>query len=254
MQTTHKKSETVRAYLLGLLDDREASELEARYFMDPAYLRLMQGVEEALIEDYCGGRLSRADRERFEIRYLEVPELRRKLEEVRARLDRAARQARPRVGRMLSVAFACFVFFAVIGVTWRYRHAQSGQTTMAAKAPMPAPMAALSIRLAPGVAKGPDGKDQELTIPAGGVRVRMTFELPGRSRMVNGSVRFRALDAAGRPIIWTSGPVRSETAGSIGEVTVEPDTSVLRPGDYIAEVVDAGGSVLESYVFRVNGL
>src|ERR1700733_14489213 len=95
METPHSLIEPVRAYLLGALDDREASELEVLYFCNPACLRLMNNVEESLIKDYFQNRLSQAEREQFETRYLEVPELRRKLEEVRARLHRNDRTPRP---------------------------------------------------------------------------------------------------------------------------------------------------------------
>src|SRR5215472_7620670 len=79
----HKRSEPVRAYLLGTIDEAEATKLEVGYFTDPSVLDWIQAVESTLIEDYLAGRLSPEDRRLFESRYLEVPALKQRLAEVR---------------------------------------------------------------------------------------------------------------------------------------------------------------------------
>jgi hypothetical protein len=253
METTHKPGKNVRAYLLGTLDDREASELEANYFTDPACLRRIQNVEEGLIEDYFGDRLSPADRQRFESRYLEVPELRRKLDEVRVRLQRTVPRPRPAIWPSVRLALVCVGLFLVAAGTWRYVRLRSSPIRTGAGTTLPVPMATLSLRLLPGVAKGGAATQRELTIPAGGARVKVTLELPGQTTPLTCTVRLLALDADGRPgLVWTSQAVRSDSAGNIGEVSVEPDTSVLQPADYLAQVVTPDGSILETYVFRVN--
>src|SRR6266566_694368 len=75
--------EPVRAYLLGKLDDQTASVLEQRYFTDRSFFLRVREIETALIQDYVAGRLASTDKHLFENRYLTVPEMRRRLEEVR---------------------------------------------------------------------------------------------------------------------------------------------------------------------------
>jgi hypothetical protein len=253
MEMRHKPSETVRAYLLGALDEREASELEVNYFTDPACLRGVRSVEESLIEDYFKKRLSPADRQRFEIRYLEVPELKRRLEEVRSRLEGTASRTKSAVWPSIRLAVACLGLLAVGAGSWRYFHPRSPRTIAAARSAIPVPMAVITLRLIPGVAKGAVTKGRELTVPAAGAVVRMTLELPGRRMPLDCTVRLLALDADGRPgVVWTSQLVRSESVADVGEVTVEPDASILHPADYIVQVVTPQGGILETYVFRIN--
>src|ERR1035441_7497471 len=57
--------------------------IEERYFTDRAFFLSVQSVETALIEDYLSERLSPSSKKRFESRYLAVPELRRRVDEVR---------------------------------------------------------------------------------------------------------------------------------------------------------------------------
>ncbi len=84
--------------MLGDLDREEASRLELGYFIDPARLRHMKETEDRLIRDYLEGRLSRSVKDRFELRYLSVPELRRRIEAIRAQTG-FEREMSPLIGR-----------------------------------------------------------------------------------------------------------------------------------------------------------
>src|ERR1035438_9155246 len=85
MKMNHKLREPVRAYLLGALVGREARAIEERYFGDRAFFLWVRAIEVGLIEDYLDGKLSPAHVQRFESRYLQVADLRQRLEEVRQR-------------------------------------------------------------------------------------------------------------------------------------------------------------------------
>jgi len=252
MHTTHKSIETVKAYLLGALNDREASELEANYFTDPDCLRRVQDIEADLIRDYFKDRLSRADRQRFEERYLKIPELRQRLDEVRIQLGEKDRRQRFVVWPDVRIALICIGLFAVVGGVWRYSGPRSPGIAGETRSTIPVPAATVMIRLTPGVAKGSAATGHDFSVPAGGARVAMVLELPGRREPVVCRVRLLVLDSDSRPaMVWTSQPVRSESAGDVAEVRVQPDPSVLHPADYIAEVVTPDDSVLERYVFRI---
>ena len=73
----------MRSYLLGTSTKRAASSIEERYFTDRGFFLFVQAVETALIEDYLAGRLAPSTKKRFESRYLAVPDLRRRLDEIR---------------------------------------------------------------------------------------------------------------------------------------------------------------------------
>src|ERR1700733_14241433 len=77
MPSRHNSAESVKSYLLGTLDEREAEAIELQYFSDPRFLELIKGIEKELIAEYFQGRLSSAQKELFEERYrLKIPELR----------------------------------------------------------------------------------------------------------------------------------------------------------------------------------
>lgn len=243
--------EPVRAYLLGVPGEPDAAGLEERYFTDPDFLRQMNDSEQILIEDYLENRLSGLDRERFEGRYLVIPELTRRLGEVRA--EHAPRW-RP---TLLRLALAAAALLAVGAGGWSLWQHSSPLLQGTARTGTPVQMAALEIRVSPGSVKGfgggNGGKTGEFSIPPGTRQVRLVFELPGRSGALDLVVRLRKVNAdGGRSLVWTSLPTRSGVAGTGGELKVLPDAGVLLPADYIAELVTTEGVVLESYAVRIR--
>jgi hypothetical protein len=60
-------------YLLGELTDGESTDLEAKYFADPALFESIAAAESKLIDDFNRGRLPVEIRERFERHYLAHP-------------------------------------------------------------------------------------------------------------------------------------------------------------------------------------
>jgi hypothetical protein len=84
MEINHKtgRSEdeaSIRRYLLGVLPDAEAEQLEQRCAGDEARFEEIQEIEDELIDDYASGALAGQDRTRFEEYFLCSPERREKL-------------------------------------------------------------------------------------------------------------------------------------------------------------------------------
>lgn len=121
METEHIVSEPVRAYLLGQLEGAEAVALEEKYFMDRSFFLRVQAIEQRLIEEYLENRLPRSERRQFESRYLKIPALRQRLEEVRA--EWAVSRPAPKSASWWAwrAAFAACVIGAV-GIAWIYVH------------------------------------------------------------------------------------------------------------------------------------
>jgi len=239
----------VKAYLLGLLGEIEAAQIETRYFADSAYFQWVRDVETELIGDYLAGRLRPRDRGRFESRYLTVPEMRKRLEEVRSVTPMAPRKAfRFRWYAAVAVAGAALVICALSA--WLYWQGRGTGVARIPKHEPPRPPLILAIRLSPGVSKGASG-GVEFAQPASG-RVRFSLELPARKSPVDCRVDVARVTPGGdRETAWAKSGIVSKTAGTGQDVEVEVEATALRPGDYVATASEVQGAALETYLFRV---
>ncbi|HLK63077.1 MAG TPA: hypothetical protein VKU19_06535 [Bryobacteraceae bacterium] len=251
MSPEHKELvEPVRAYLLGKLDDQAATELELRYFTDRRVFLRIRDIETSLIQDYLSDHLSPGDRDRFESRYLRVPEMRQRLEEVR-RLNekRAAAMAFPRG----LAALAAGVLLASAGGAWylaKRREAPPPQVTRVIPALPPAP--AVTLPLSPGLKMGGEARTRELKLPSPPALVRLILELPGQATPIDCTVQISKPDSD-PPVIWTSpAPLRSTPATGGQVVTVDFESTILSTGDYIAHALGPDGQIRESYVFQAR--
>jgi hypothetical protein len=245
MPGQHKSKESVKAYLLGNLDQHEATVLEEQYFSDPAFLAWIGAVEGELIADYLQGRLSRPEKVRFEGRYLEIPDLKKKVDAARRQLPVAARPA-ARSGWQLA-AVAVLVAGCAISAWFLLRNHASRQIAGRTNPPL-----LLAVHLAPGLTKGDGFRQVEFVAPPGG-RVRLSFELPGLRSPAECQVLLAMVDSSGRRnTVWNSGGLKTVAAGASQEARVELDSAALRFGDYVGEVLAPDGTTRETYSFRVN--
>jgi len=95
----------MRSYLLGTLDESTALSVEQRYFTDRHFFLFVQAAETTLIVDYLAGRLEPESRALFESRYLLIPHLKLRLEEIRSDVSQGdtARQAAVRSRRAMLI-------------------------------------------------------------------------------------------------------------------------------------------------------
>jgi hypothetical protein len=70
----------MRRYLTGEVSERERDELEEKYFNDDELFGELLESEERIIDDYRRGKLAPPERERFESRFLALPDRRREVE------------------------------------------------------------------------------------------------------------------------------------------------------------------------------
>jgi hypothetical protein len=156
----------VKAYLLGILDDHEADALEERYFCDPAFLGWVREMEADLIRDYLEDRLPASQRANFERRYFEIPELKKRFDEVSSQ----ASPARPASARIRWQIVPATVVLLLAGVSlwtvWR-NHTARPAAIVATQAPAGQPVL-LAVNLTRGVTKGPGAAQVSLTPPPGG--------------------------------------------------------------------------------------
>jgi hypothetical protein len=255
MEIYHNSVEPVRAYLLGTLPEEQAVTLEGKYFTDRDFLLRVQAVETGLIEDYLNGQLPADTLESFESRYLCVPELRRRLEEVRGSRTAAAgsRQRLLFVGwRPIMVAVLVCVAGATFLTYVHFRNVGGELNGQGDQPPGPAPMQVL---LQPGLTKG-DGnaKMKEFTLPAPGTRIQFLLELPGEAMQAHAGAQILVPGENGqlsKVWSWTS---LSELPSPKGQAQffVEIDAVKLRALDYVLQILKPDGAVVQSYVFRVT--
>lgn len=257
----HKQEEPVRAYLLGTLDNHHAIALEEKYFEDRDFLSTIRNIETKLIEDYLQNRLSARDRRLFEKKYLEVPVLARRVEEVReefANERQTVRRPAPASWRRswASVSLAGVTLSLILAggvVFWRAKqHSEAppvGLPRIARESPV------FTVRLTPGLLKGPSGRSLAVTPYSSGAMVRLLLELPGLSSPGDYHAQLMAIGADGqRNRIWTSGTLASETAPGGSVLTVDLGAGLIPPGDYVVEVVSLKNDVLDTYFLRINAV
>jgi hypothetical protein len=247
----------VRDYLLGKLGEPACTELEEKYFIDRTFFLQVQAVEFALIESYFRGQLSPADRRLFEGRYLVVPELRKRLEEVRRRKGYAMPEAPgPRTvsafgWRWATAAAAVLLIGAGV---WTYRGARPAPPSPPGTGAPAAQLPVIGMRLSPGVLMGSDAGGAVLVAPATPSVLRLTLEFPGRTTELAASAHISIVGEHGERVpVWQSAkPVMTVPAAGGQIAAFDVPTILLPRGDYVVEAGDANGQVKETYIFRAT--
>jgi hypothetical protein len=239
----------VRAYLLGTLNPAEAAAFEDRYFADDALFAELKMAENRLIADFLDGRLPPQDQKLFEARYLRIPELKRRLDDVRA-------SRRPATRLHFRLAWAAVALVLVTaGTVWYWQQPRNASPILTARSGVSGEVKPPVVQyLVPFLAKGASGTPNRFAPPLPGTPVRLKLELPGRPDAVEASVSLHKLDAAGtRKSAWHSAaPLRSTVAAAGQELSVLLPAGLLVRADYLLEVTTPDGSVIESYFFRVT--
>ena len=211
----------------------------------------MQAVETALIEDYLAGRLAPSTRERFESRYLSVPDLRCRLDEVRGRQVPAEvvgahiRHVRLRlVAATLLVCLGCAAF-------WLYRdhmHFDSMPTSQARR-----PVLA-TLSLSPGLLKDQAARPAQLSALSAKGDVRLVLDLPGQATEIAcfAQVSVALPDGTWKRVWSTPEPVWSAPSQGGQQLRLILDASLLARGDYLVEVAGTDKPVQETYSFRIS--
>jgi hypothetical protein len=108
---------SARAYLLGELSPEQEEAFEQRFASDDGLFAAVEAEEEELIDDYVGGRLAPALRERFEARLLASPAQRQRVAFARALAGGAAAPARRPTGsrRPAFLSWAAVLALAAAG-------------------------------------------------------------------------------------------------------------------------------------------
>jgi hypothetical protein len=159
---TDRNASASRRYLLGEASEEDCSAIEREYFVEEAAIDRIAAVEEDLVEDYIGDRLSPDERRRFERHYLVSPHHQRRLDLIRRLSAKAAAGGEPRAGVALPVttrashshpqqwmALAA-ALVVIVGMAWMLFAQRSTQQSVARnRAALPAKVPATSASAPP---------------------------------------------------------------------------------------------------------
>lgn len=207
-----------------------------------------------MIADYLDGNLPSAEKRYFEGRYLRIPQLQRKVDEVRRQRNVLRPATRPPVWTNWRVAFALASILLLGFGIWIYRSHLTKPAELAARNQPPQANSAISIRISPGSVKGIDSKPAQFEPPANGSTIHLILELPGQLSPAQCQVKISMVGPDGRWVpVWSSPePLRSSFDGTGQALTIKLVGAALQPGDYVVEAWTPNGEVRETYVYRVK--
>lgn len=247
----HISNEFMKAYLLGQLPEDQAAVLEEKYFTNREFFLQVQSAETALISDYLDGSLSSAEKQCFESRYLQVPLLQAKVEEVRRQRAAQPSAARTSIWPRLRLAFGIAAILVLAMGVWLY-HSRP-ENLPGAGSMQPQVQSVIAVHLTPGMVKGPGEQQAQFEPPARTAAINLVLELPAQSSPVQCQVKISRVNADEHlTTVWNSpGPILSSRDGNIQVLTLQIGGSLLEPGDYIAEARTARGEIQETYPYRI---
>lgn len=265
----HISHDAMRAYLLGLLSDDQAAILEEQYFVNRAIFLQVQSEEAALISDYIEGRLRGREKQSFELRYLQAPHLRSKVEEIRKRSEAALPVIRQSLWTSPRLAFAAILALIMGLGIWIYYSRLNDQTKSDAhnREPVSVPASQgreFAVYLTPGITKGAGSVGAHFPQPQIQDTIRLILELPGEAARVQRTVQvFRIKPDGTLDKIWKiPDPMLStlshrgagliSTTPTFQALSLQLPGSLLLPGDYLIKTSTTDGRIHETYEYRVT--
>jgi hypothetical protein len=254
-----KDRQELRQYLLGMLPEDEAVELDERLFSGEEMLHRLQEEQETLSEDFVSGRLSPEEAAQFREQCSRSPRLRGNVEELKTllaglrqrteaiRAPAALTPARPRLRErwlwVLSPALAAAL--CVVAVLYvQERHAVERLQTTTQEAAVQAPIEGEPVSggqpyaafLAASVTRGA-GSTPQIAIPPAASTVDLQVEV--RDAVSSNGDWTVTLLQGGEPI-WKSARVRLQKLGAETFLELHLAAGVLRPGAYSVQWARAG--------------
>jgi hypothetical protein len=239
------KPHELRQYLLGVLPEEAAAQLDARLFAEDSLDRELQDEQESLIEDFLAGRLTEEEETFFRAQCLRSPPLQEKVDSLRVLLvalekqqERASRPALSfffRWSVVTSMALAvtlCIVSFLYVREA-RKNAILNSQFLASSRAPQPAvhPIGASSaavVFLSANVSRG-SSSPPEIIAPTVGSLLELQVELhhppPGENSWDVELLR-------GSEVVWKSSHILLRSVGQEEFLALFVDGGNLSTGPY----------------------
>jgi hypothetical protein len=246
VNSEHIQADVVKSYLLGTLSDDEASAVEKLYFMNPAFFNEMRSIEIDLICDFLDEELTEEEQEQFKRRYLQIPRLKKLVDEVRERREENIPRSRSTALIVSAAALVCIVVIGFVAL-------QKKLAPPVQKASVETRLQGVTLFLEPGVTMGAGSETKNLAILPQVQPVSLVAELPGQTVSADYVARVFSIGSHdSRNNVFTSGQIRSVARTGGQQITVKLSSADLPIGDYLMELHQVKGTISETYVFRVT--
>jgi hypothetical protein len=280
-----REDEQIVRYLLDALPPVAAARVEERYFCEGPFFDRVIEIEEQLIRRYLDGKLSPTDASQFERKYLQIPELHRKVDFIRQLREKAfeanpTEQAAVHLERenvpwwhsLGAVSFASVsavlitllgigAWLAVVNSRLRTEISELRRSTQQTGSGdginlITSPEQVLTVILTPGLTKSLVGdKPARVAWTPDLKEIRMEFELPGLTGDPLLALEIERVGAERRTVILERSGLRSVSTPSGRTLLFVSTPTELPAGDYVASVkqeAPGAGGVLETYSFAVS--
>jgi hypothetical protein len=267
-----EEQQEIRQYLLGILAQEHAVELEERLLIDRELYEELLIAEDELVDQFLNGEIPDGERETVETHFLRAPGRQEQLLFARALKkyvsahapqavkdpgarqearespsDERDREKESLLSRLfprspaLVFSLACALLLIVVGGIWLSNRLGSRPNQ---------PQTVWAVELTPGLQRD-DGGIRNFAIPANIDAVRLQLDLAENQYQSYEAV---VLDVDGRSVT-TRKNLKAQSANGHQIVPVDVDPALLAPGDYRVKLsgLSAGGSLenLGSYPFKV---
>lgn len=254
--------ESIRPYLLGLIQQNEQPQIEERLLVDNEFYEELLIAEDELIDEYLAGRLSLLERRNFEEHFLVTAEREQKVRFGRALKKYTADKASQRAiskqrwwsypaaflssrNAVASLALAAATLVLVVGV-WLAAKNPSQQTPGG-----PAPASIVTAVLIPGTARE-GGEITRISIPPGTDTIQLRLALP-----TGDYEKYRAaiLTSQGTNV-WTATNLQPERLVEGKFIVLNLPANIFRRDDYQAklsgQLANSSFEEAASYTFRIS--
>jgi hypothetical protein len=236
----------LRAYLLGRLPDLPADDLDARMFAEDDLYRELEGEQESLIEDFLQSRLSPEDEATFRAQCARSPELKGRVDSLRALLVALDTQPSQNLHPMSWYRHRFFFFASpalaalllVVGFLYLrgIRENANLRTRLETLAQSPRPIVqpidghpALLAFLSADIPRGPSAP-REFAIPTTASLIELQIEL---RNPFAGESRWNVEVLRGAETVWKSANVPLRRVGQKAYLALLIDSGDLLPGSYL---------------------
>jgi hypothetical protein len=254
--------ESIRPYLLGLIQQNEQLQIEERLLTDNEFYEELLIAEDDLIDEYLAGELSTLDRRNFEEHFLVTPERERKVRFGRALNKYTADKARQSAptpqwwsypaaflsarNAVASLALAAAVLLLVFGVSWLAVKNPPQQTPGG-----PASASIVTAVLTPGMARE-GGEITRISVTPDKDTIQLRLALPSGDYE---KYHVAILTSQGTNV-WTGTSLQSERLPEGKFIVLNLPANIFRRDDYQAklsgQLANSSFEDAASYTFRVS--
>jgi hypothetical protein len=252
--------ESIRPYLLGLIQQSEQPQIEERLLVDNEFYEELLIAEDELIDEYLAGELSLLERRNFEEHFLITPEREQKVRFGRALKKYTADKARQRVptpqwwsypaaflssrNAIASLALGAAALVLVVGLWLAVKN--PSQPTPGGLAP-----AIVTAVLTPGMARE-GGEITRISIPPDTNTIQLRLALPPGDYE---KYRAAILTSQGTNV-WTGTNLQPERLAEGKFIVLNLPANILRRDDYQAklsgQLANSGFEDAATYTFRIS--